>query len=319
MAFLSRCFYRRKRIIVILSFVTMFWVIYLYLSISATTTDKRRELDEIITLRKLISTTQHMELVRQVPKKHIEPRSKNITKNETAVKKSQLDKVLQIGETLKNKTLEKLSAIGVIKSRPVIKFISESFKLDLDITMVDLADFMKDTHNLNKVKINKDDTKNNTLSQNNLSKTLGTNTSLLTNNLCQCLHVQCVCCAWINMTKLHLNEKACANFTLLPKFQELAFHFVFNNKLVYNQTIAAENPPLICLGSKSKAVEICVKFSNVTFQVNVHEEHKTQLNGCASFNLNLFNRTIGVYPVGCFQIPDNHKHIEPKQLGNWMP
>ncbi|XP_029642057.1 uncharacterized protein LOC115216684 [Octopus sinensis] len=328
MAFLSRCFYRRKRIIVILSFVSMFWVIYLYLSIPSPTTGKTQEhvnhIKEIITLRKIISTTVHTKSLSQVPIKFTKPSKpplKNITKNETIVKKSQLDKVLQIGETLKNKTLEKLSAIGVIKTRPVIKFISESFKLDLNITMIDLADFMKDTHNLNQVKLTKGDIKKNIPLQNNSTKTVsnGTAASLLTNSFCRCFHVQCVCCAWINMTRLHLSEKACANFTLLPKFQEFAFRFVFNNKLVYNQTITAENPPLICLGSKTKAAEICVKFSNVTFQVNVHEEHKTQLNGCASFNLNLFNRTIGVYPVGCFQIPDNNKHLERNQLGNWMP
>lgn len=247
---------------------------------------------------------------------------KNITKNETAVKKSHLDKVLQIGETLKNKTLEKLSAIGVIKSRPIIKFISESFKLDLNITMMDLADFMKDTQNLNQVKLPNIDLKKNIVLPSIVNKSLAASSppSNGSRNSCRCFHVQCVCCARILMKRLHLNDKACANFTLLPKFQEFAFRFLFNNKLVYNHTITAENPPQICLGSKSKAAEICVKFSNVTFQVNVHEEHKTQLNGCASFNLNLFNRTIGMYPVGCFQIPDHkNKDQDHNQLGNWVP
>lgn len=247
---------------------------------------------------------------------------KNVTKNETAVKKSQLDKVLQIGETLKNKTLEKLSAIGVIKSRPIIKFISESFKLDLNITMMDLADFMKDTQNLNQVKLPSVDLKKEVVGTTSFNKSLLAPSSAPMNgsrNACRCFHVQCVCCARILMKRLHLDDKACANFTLLPKFQEFAFRFLFNNKLVYNQTVTAENPPQICLGSKSKAAEICVKFSNMTFQVNVHEEHKTQLNGCASFNLNLFNRTIGMYPVGCFQIPDHKNKDQDPQLGNWMP
>ena len=181
--------------------------------------------NQVITLRKIISqsvqtTAKPTQKVIPVAKPSKTP-MKNMTKNETAVKKSHLDQVLQIGETLKNKTLEKLSAIGVIKSRPIIKFISESFKLDLSITMMDLADFMKDTQNLNQVKLPNIDLKKNMVVPSSVNKSLAASSppSNVSRNSCRCFHVQCVCCARILMKRLHLNDKACANFTLLPKFQ----------------------------------------------------------------------------------------------------
>lgn len=77
------------------------------------------------------------------------------------------------------------------------------------------------------------------------------------------------------------------------------------------------------MGSIPKVADICVHFFNMTFKVNEHNTHQTQLLGCTDLSLNLYNKTIGAFPVDCFQIPGDpnqvHKERRFNMMFNWMP
>lgn len=90
-----------------------------------------------------------------------------------------------------------------------------------------------------------------------------------------------------------------------------------------NCLLAADKPPLLCIGSSPQVADMCLHFFNMTYKVNEHNAHQTQLLGCFDFSLNLFNRTIGAFPVDCFQIPGDpnvvHKERVFNMVFNWMP
>ena len=87
--------------------------------------------------------------------------------------------------------------------------------------------------------------------------------------------------------------------------------------------VTADKSPLLCMGSIPKVADICVHFFNMTFKVNEHNTHQTQLLGCTDLSLNLYNKTIGAFPVDCFQIPGDpnqvHKERKFNLMFNWMP
>ena len=64
-------------------------------------------------------------------------------------------------------------------------------------------------------------------------------------------------------------------------------------------------------------------FGPTVLQVNEHNTHQTQLLGCTDLSLSLYNKTIGAFPVDCFQIPGDpnqvHKERKFNMMPNWMP
>ena len=80
----------------------------------------------------------------------------------------------------------------------------------------------------------------------------------------------------------------------------------------------ADAPPLLCLGSIPSVADICVHFSNMTYRVDGLAMHKSQVLGCTDFSLNIYNKTISVFPVDCFQIPGDPNH-HPKKENLIMP
>ncbi|KAL5007254.1 hypothetical protein ScPMuIL_016060 [Solemya velum] len=248
-----------------------------------------------------------------------------------------LDKVLEIGEkiknktfevgaNLKNKTLEKLSEMGVIKSKNFVKYLFAPSVWSANVSVEDVANIMKDTKYLNKLQeleksyqriVPQFFGKNKTVASNNI-----TNYGI---GLCDCLEVRCQCCVRITNAWMHLNSTSCANFTFVTKSQELDLNVILDGNSVYKNSISVEVPPKVCLGSLSKVVDLCVEFKNMTSHIEMHEEHKIHLFGCTDFTLNLFNKTVSSFPVDCFQLPTDEdlrkQHLQKHNMniGNWMP
>lgn len=86
--------------------------------------------------------------------------------------------------------------------------------------------------------------------------------------------------------------------------------------------LSADAPPLLCLGSIPAVADMCVHFFNMTYRVDRLGLHKSQILGCTDMSLNIYNKTISVFPVDCFQIPGDPNH-HPKEeniiLPNFVP
>ncbi|ESP01171.1 hypothetical protein LOTGIDRAFT_238301 [Lottia gigantea] len=243
-------------------------------------------------------------------------------KNKTIeIGKKLKSKTIVAGGHVKNKTIEHLKVLGMIKPENKTKYVSYPGKFNLSITLEDISNIMKDTEFMKKL---------HPLDLNGpiLSSTKNRTANFTFNmdyhiGFCDCWERHCVCCARVANKRLHLNSTICSNFTFISKTHELDLKVLLDDQIIHKDIISADEPPLMCLGSVSKVVDICIHFFNVTFKVNAHEDHKTQLLGCTDFSLNLFNKTIGAHPVDCFQIPGdtNQKHKEHSfnLFGNWMP
>nr|KAG5687964.1 hypothetical protein BaRGS_023088 [Batillaria attramentaria] len=105
---------------------------------------------------------------------------------------------------------------------------------------------------------------------------------------------------------------------------EFDLRFSLDTKPIHHSLVSADKPPLLCIGSTPKVADICVHFFNMTYKVNEHNTHQTQILGCTDMSLNLYNKTIGAFPVDCFQIPGDPNQVHKQRhnfnnMFNWMP
>ncbi|XP_059171517.1 uncharacterized protein LOC131952726 [Physella acuta] len=224
-------------------------------------------------------------------------------------------------EAVKNKTISQLGVMGGKESENILqKIVFTKLKWDLTVSFEDIGNIMKDTSFLNKLK------------PLNLSGPMLTSTRNRTSNFslsmpikmgyCDCWERYCFCCVQLVNEKLHLNNKTCANFTFLSKTHELDISFSIDNKQVYSGTISADAPPLLCMGSIPAVADLCLHFFNMIYRVDRLGLHKSQILGCTDISLNIFNKTISVFPVDCFQIPGDPNHHHEKDnliLPNFVP
>ncbi|XP_061185720.1 uncharacterized protein LOC133193805 [Saccostrea echinata] len=268
--------------------------------------------------------------------------SKNITQTVKAKQEGNFEKVLKIGEKLKNKTLdlgekmknktmEKLSQLGMIKTLNPIKFIYVPDVWKLQLTMDDLSQVMKDTNHLSKqekIDVNYPKllpVKSNVTEGN---QTVALRKVVMENRVgfCDCRDYECMCCSRVTHKRIQVNMTGCANITFMSKSQELDFRFSMDKKPVYKKQIPVEPAPKICLSSHSKVADICIGFLNMTSKVTVLEDHKFLVVGCLEFSISLFNKTVSAFPVDCFQMPSHQHHQKEdsvkkmaQDFGNWVP
>ncbi|XP_076439503.1 uncharacterized protein LOC143279365 [Babylonia areolata] len=227
-----------------------------------------------------------------------------------------LNKTVAI-EKIKNKTLEHL---GVL-TRQAARLVFVPRKWNLTVSFEDIGDIMKETQFLNKVDpLNLDGP----ILVSSRNRTANFTYSMpLKFGYCDCFERYCVCCSPVSNKRLHLNSTACSNFTFISKTHELDLKFFMDGKLIHKALITADKSPMLCLGSVPKVADVCVHFFNMTFRVNEHNEAQTQLLGCTDLSLNLYNRTIGAFPVDCFQIPGDpnkaHRERNFNMIFNWVP
>ncbi|CAL1533303.1 unnamed protein product [Lymnaea stagnalis] len=224
-------------------------------------------------------------------------------------------------EVVKNKTLSQLGLLGgkeKEKNTPKALFIK--LKWNLTVSFEDIGNIMKDTEFLNKLK------------PLNLSGPMLTSARNRTSNFslsmpikmgyCDCWERYCFCCVQLVNEKLHLNNKICVNFTFISKSHEFEITFGIDSKPIYSGIISADAPPLLCLGSNPTVADMCVHFFNTVYRVDRLGLHKSQILGCTAISLNIYNKTISVFPVDCFQIPGDPNHHHEKEniiLPNFVP
>ncbi|KAL8587033.1 hypothetical protein ACOMHN_023423 [Nucella lapillus] len=232
------------------------------------------------------------------------------------------NKTVEVGEKVKNKTLEQLAVIGMVVPQKYPQLIFEPTKWNLTVSFEDIGNIMKETQFLNKVDpLNLDGPI--LLSSRNRTANFTYNMPVKF-GFCDCFEHYCLCCSKITNRRLHLNTTACSNFTFVSKTHELDLHFSLDGKPVHRNQISADKSPLLCMGSSPKVADICVHFFNMTYKVNEHNAPQTQLLGCTELSLNLYNRTIGAFPVDCFQIPGDPNQVHKERgkfnwMFNWVP
>ncbi|KAK6166226.1 hypothetical protein SNE40_022974 [Patella caerulea] len=337
--------YRRKRSVFLLLIASTAWIAYLTF---ATESNSERKNVNKVTDNSISHKYFNQDYIVEPPGAQQQDDNSNDTEGKESPKKTKdddthLEKIIQMGEKIKNKTvemgesfknktiavgkhvknktLEHLAVLGMLRPKNKIKYLYYPSQFNLSVDLEDIGNIMKDTEFLNKLHPLD-------LSGPALASTQNRTINYTYNmkyhvGFCDCWDRNCLCCARIINKRLHLNRTMCSNFTFISKTHELETDVLLDGKIIHKRTISADEPPLLCLGSFSKVVDICVHFFNVTFKVNAETDHKTQLLGCTDFSLNLYNKTIGAHPVDCFQIPGdpNKKHKDrPFNLfGNWMP
>ncbi|CAG5116019.1 unnamed protein product [Candidula unifasciata] len=224
-------------------------------------------------------------------------------------------------EVVKNKTLSQMGVLDgkeSAKTIPKIVFLRKIW--NLSVSFDDIGNIMKDTSFLNKLR------------PLNLSGPMLTSSRNRTSNFslamplkmgyCDCWEHYCSCCVQLVSAQLHLSNKTCANFSFASKTHEMNVTFTIDSKPVYNGIISADAPPLLCLGSTPAVADMCVHFFNMTYRVDRLGLHKSQILGCADMSLNIYNKTISVFPVDCFQIPGDPNHHQKEEhiiLPNFVP
>ncbi|KAJ8313581.1 hypothetical protein KUTeg_008142, partial [Tegillarca granosa] len=202
------------------------------------------------------------------------------------------NKTLEVGQNIKNKTLEKLSALGVIKSQKVVKMIFLPSKWNLNLSLEDVGNVMKDTkflHQKTEIGVNYPRLLSNNTNANTTVKNLTMSNAV---GFCDCDGYECMCCARLSIKRMHFGAIACSNITFVTKSQK---------------------PPVVCIESLNKVAHLCTSFLNVTSKVSVLEEDKLHVWGCVEFSITLYNKTVSAFPVDCFKIP-SHQHHQKDQL-----
>ncbi|KAK0044185.1 hypothetical protein Bpfe_026424 [Biomphalaria pfeifferi] len=224
-------------------------------------------------------------------------------------------------EVKKNKTLSQIGLLGHKENeKNITKIVFHKMKWNLSVSFEDIGNLMKDTAFLNKLK------------PLNLSGPMLTSSRNRTSNFslsmpikmgyCDCWERYCFCCVQLVNEKLHLNNKTCTNFTFSSKSHELDISFRIDNKTVYKGSISADAPPLLCIGSVPSVADICIHFFNMLYRVDRLMLHKSQILGCMGVSLNIYNKTVSIFPMDCFQIPGDPNHHHAKEniiLPNFVP
>ncbi|KAH3706414.1 hypothetical protein DPMN_065800 [Dreissena polymorpha] len=242
---------------------------------------------------------------------------------EQAVLKKVESKVLALGESMKNKTLQKLADLGVYKKKQYEKLIYQHTNWNLSLSVEDIGNIIKDTEYFQK-KQNLTEMEYQPLMQPNSSHLLNVTAAKYGLGYCDCQDLSCLCCVRVFNKRMRLNSTSCAAIVYSSKSLELQYEFSVDKKQYFSRVIAAEFPPKICLEAAGKVAGLCTLFSNVTAKVNVaNEDHKIHLSGCMEFDLTVYNKTVSSFPVGCFQIPglssvEKEKNKAPNMI-NFMP
>ncbi|KAK3741634.1 hypothetical protein QZH41_008309 [Actinostola sp. cb2023] len=73
----------------------------------------------------------------------------------------------------------------------------------------------------------------------------------------------------------------CVNITYLPQQYGVSLTLTWNDKVVFNKTISASNPPPICIGVPHvKLLEVCVRLYNISY-------NKQHFGGCVALEFEL--------------------------------
>lgn len=134
------------------------------------------------------------------------------------------NKTLEMGETVKNKTLQKLSELGVFQPKQYKKMLFQQGVWPLKISVEDVGGILKDTSYLQKeekISINYPKLLSTRMNQTVGNETITLKNLTMTNSVgfCDCEDYECFCCARIKMEKMHVNTTACTNFTFMTKSQ----------------------------------------------------------------------------------------------------
>lgn len=140
------------------------------------------------------------------------------------------NKTLEMGETVKNKTLQKLSELGVFQPKQYKRMLFEQGLWPLNISLEDVGGIMKDTAYLQKKEIISINYPK--LLSTNINQTVGNETITLKNltmtnsvGFCDCKDYECFCCSHVAAKRMHVNTTACANFTFMTKSQVNVWSF----------------------------------------------------------------------------------------------
>jgi len=143
------------------------------------------------------------------------------TGNETlkqAVLKNVENKVMAIGESVKNKTLEKLADLGVYKKKEYEKLVYQRTTWNLSLTVEDIGNIMKDTEYFQK-RQNLTEMEYQPLKQPGSNVTLNVTTSKYGLGYCDCEDLKCLCCVRIFNKRMRLNSTSCAAIVFSSKSQ----------------------------------------------------------------------------------------------------
>lgn len=143
------------------------------------------------------------------------------------------NKVIQLGESFKNKTIgewekaknktwEKLADLGVIKKPDYIKLIYTPVKWNLNLSIEDIGNIMKDTQYF-QVKQNVTEMEYHPLMSPNSTQKLNVTEVKYGLGYCDCKDLECMCCVRIYNKWMRLNSTACSLITFSSKLQVTNF------------------------------------------------------------------------------------------------
>lgn len=115
---------------------------------------------------------------------------------------------------------------------------------------------------------------------------------------CQCINYDCGCCEHLDIPRLHLNDTGCVNLTYLADQYGISFTVSVDDKVIFNETVSAKNPPPICFGVPYLAeyAELCIRFYDL-------EVSHSEADGCVKLEARVEHVSVAEYELGCFHIP----------------
>jgi len=107
---------------------------------------------------------------------------------------------------------------------------------------------------------------------------------------CSCSDYTCLCCAAIDISKIHLVGNGCVNVTYVPA--EVAFDvtLLIDGSVKFTKEISLDNPQ-VCI--PYEVAELCVQFLNVTLT-------ESDVAACVYVEAMLFKEKIADVKLGCF-------------------
>lgn len=146
-----------------------------------------------------------------------QPVLKQVEKQVFKLGESFKNKTIGDWETVKNKTLEKLTDLGVIKKQEYVKLIYTPVKWNLNMSFEDIGNIMKDTQYF-QVKQNLTEMEYHPLSPNTTQK-LNITEAKYGLGYCDCKDLECMCCVRVYNKWMRLNSTACSLITFSSKSQ----------------------------------------------------------------------------------------------------